>query len=81
MQWQNVKGCLEISRSMQHVFKENHHILWKEAKMLYRQREMNSMYRKYEEAACMSCLKNPISQPSTAILPIWYSSIRKELSK
>jgi len=66
---------------MQHLFKENHPILWKEAKMLYKQREMNSMYGKYKEAACMSCLKNPISQTSTAISPFEYPSISKELSK
>jgi len=47
----------------------------------YINREMNLMYGKYKESTCMSCLKNPISQPSMAILPIWYPSISKELSK
>lgn len=52
-------GKIQSSATLQHAFGENHHIVWKEAKSL--ETEMNSMYRNYNEAACMICLKNSIS--------------------
>jgi hypothetical protein len=56
---QNLEGHLERSKVVQHAFGENHHIVWKEAKSL--ETEINSVYRNYNEAACMICLKNSIS--------------------
>jgi hypothetical protein len=63
---------------MQHSFEENHHIIWKEAKIL--EIEKSSAYRKYKELTYMWCLQNSISQPNTEILPIWYPLINRELS-
>jgi hypothetical protein len=76
---QNVEGHLERSRLAQHSFEKNHCIVWKEAKIL--EVEINSVYRKYKEAAYLSCLQNPTNKPSTEISPIWYTLISKELSK
>ena len=42
---------------------------------------MNSVLRKYKAAAHLACLKNPISQPSIEISPIWYPLISKRLTK
>jgi predicted GIY-YIG superfamily endonuclease len=76
---QNVEeGHLERSRLAQHSFEKNHCIVWKEAKIL--EVEINSVYRKYKEAAYLSCLQNPINKPSTENLPIWYILISGELS-
>jgi hypothetical protein len=61
-------GQLKRSRLVQRSFEENRCIVWKEAKIL--EREMNSVCRKYKEAAYVSCLQNAISRPSTEISPI-----------
>jgi hypothetical protein len=72
------EGNLERSKVVQHAFGENHHIVWKEAKSL--ETKTNSVYRKYNEMADKSCLKNSISQTCNEISPIWYALISKELS-
>jgi hypothetical protein len=64
---------------VEHSFKENHHIVWEEAKIL--EIEKSSVYRKYKEAAYMSCIQNSIRQLSTEILPIWCPLINEEMSK
>jgi predicted GIY-YIG superfamily endonuclease len=79
-QRQNLEeGNLERSKVVQHACGQNHHIVWKEAKSL--ETKINSVYRKYNEAANKSCLKNSIRQSCNEISPIWYPLISKELSK
>jgi hypothetical protein len=70
---------LEKSKLAQHAYEEGHRIRWKEAKIL--QTEPNTTYRKYKEAAHMSLLDHPISQPSLDISPIWTSVITAEVKK
>jgi hypothetical protein len=60
---------LEKSKLAQHAYEEGHRICWKGAKVL--QIESNTTYRKYKEAAHMSLLDHPISQPNLDISPIW----------
>jgi hypothetical protein len=55
-------------RLAQHSFEKNHCVVWKEARVL--EVEINSVYRKYKEAAYLSCLQNPIDKSSTEISPI-----------
>jgi hypothetical protein len=69
-QWRNLEaGHLERSRIAQRDFEEKYFILYKLAKTL--QIEKYCVYGKYKEAAHISCLKDPISQPSIEILPNW----------
>jgi hypothetical protein len=55
-----------------------HRVGWDEARVL--EIESNSRYRKYNESAHMTCLTNPISQPSLVIFPIWIPLISNEVS-
>jgi hypothetical protein len=43
--------------------------------------EANIIWRKYEEEAHMTVAKDPISQPSLEISPIWTTLINEEVSK
>jgi hypothetical protein len=43
--------------------------------------EPNATYRKYEEAAHMCLIANPISQPSLGIFSIWIPVIVAEVRK
>jgi hypothetical protein len=52
----------EISKLSQHASEEGLRVGWDEARIL--EIECNSRYRKYKESAHMTCLTNPISQPS-----------------
>jgi hypothetical protein len=56
------KGLLEKSRLAQHAFEEDLRIGWNNVKIL--KMESSSRYRKYKEAAHMSCSTDPTSQPS-----------------
>jgi hypothetical protein len=64
---------------VQHAYKEDHKICWKEAKVL--QIEPNTTYRKYKESAHMSLIEHPISQSSLDISPIWTPIITAEVKK
>jgi hypothetical protein len=44
------QGLMKESRLAKHVYEEQHHIQWKEAKVV--QIETNNMCKKYKEAAC-----------------------------
>jgi hypothetical protein len=43
--------------------------------------EANIIWRKYKEAAHMAVAKEPISQPSLEMSPIWTTLINEEVSK
>jgi hypothetical protein len=72
-------GHLERSILAQHSFEKNRCIVWMEAKIL--EVEINSVYKKYKEAAYLSCSQKPINKPNNKISPIWYTLISRELSK
>jgi hypothetical protein len=59
---------LERSRESLHAFDEDDLIVCNPDKIL--RVEKTRVYKKYNEVAYMSCLKDPISQLSVAILPI-----------
>jgi hypothetical protein len=40
----------------------------------------NPVYRKYKEAACMTCLQNPVGLPSIEISSIWHLLIGNGMS-
>jgi hypothetical protein len=63
------EGLLEKLKLAQHAYEEGHTVGWDEARIL--EIESNSKYSKYKELAHMTCLNNPISQPSLDISPIW----------
>jgi hypothetical protein len=49
----------------QRLFEEDKRVVWKEVRIL--ETETNTLCRKYMEVAHVSCLQNPIGQPSTEI--------------
>jgi hypothetical protein len=63
----------------QHAYEEGHRVCWKEATVL--QVEANIIWRKYKEAAHMAVAKEPISQPSLEISPIWTTLINEKVRK
>jgi hypothetical protein len=73
------QGLPEKSKIAHHAYEEGHRIFWKEAKVF--KIESNTTYRKYKEAAHMSLLDHPISQPSLDISPIWIPVITAEVRK
>jgi hypothetical protein len=72
-------GLLENSKLAQHVYKEGHWVVWVEARIL--EIKSNRMHRKYKVSAHMARLKNPISQPSLDMPPIWIPLIIDEVTK
>ena len=54
----------------------NRHVLCEEAKIL--ETEKNPVYRKYKEAAYVTCLRNPFNLPSVEISPLWHPLINNE---
>jgi hypothetical protein len=58
---------------------KGHRVVWDEAWIL--EIESNRRHRKYRESAHMACLRNPISQPSIDISPIWIPIIIDEVTK
>jgi hypothetical protein len=73
------EGLLEKSKLAQHAYEEGHRVIWDEVRIL--EIESNSRQRKYKGLAHMACLKNPISQPSLDISPIWIPFIIDEMTK
>jgi hypothetical protein len=71
------QGLLEKSKLAQRTYEEGHRIGWDDARIL--EIESYSRYRKYKEWAHMSCLTNPISQPSFDIYPIWIPLLSNEV--
>jgi hypothetical protein len=72
------QGLLEESKLVQHAYEEVHRVGWDDARIL--EIESNSRYKKYQESAHMTCLTNPISQPSLDIPSIWIPLISSEVS-
>jgi predicted GIY-YIG superfamily endonuclease len=70
------EGLLDKSKLAQHAYIEGHRLGWDEARVL--EIESNSRYRKYKESAHMTCLTNPISQPSLDISPLYIPLISKK---
>jgi hypothetical protein len=62
------EGLLENSKLAQHAYEEGHRAIWDEARIL--EIESNSRFKKYKETALMTCLTNPIGQPSLDISSI-----------
>jgi hypothetical protein len=73
------EGLLEKSKLAQHAYKEGHRANSDEAGTLVI--ENNSRHREYKEQTHMECLKNPASQPSLDISPIWIPLIIDEVTK
>jgi hypothetical protein len=63
------QGLLEKSKVAQHAYKEGHRVGLHNPTIL--EIQSNSRYRKYKESTHMTCLTNPISQPSSDISPLW----------
>jgi hypothetical protein len=72
-----VRLCEDESKLTRYTYDEGHGIGWDEARVF--EIESNSRYRKYKESAHMTCLTNPISQPSVDVAPIWISLISHEV--
>jgi Na+-translocating ferredoxin:NAD+ oxidoreductase RnfC subunit len=70
------QGLLEKSKLAQRAYEEGHRVSCDEARIL--EIESNSRYRKYKESSHVTCLTNPISQPSLDISPIWIPLISSE---
>jgi hypothetical protein len=76
----NLTQCIfKKPKLVQHAYKENHRIFWKEVKVF--QIEPDTTYRKYKEFAHMSLIDHMISQPSLDISPIWAPIITAEVRK
>jgi hypothetical protein len=73
------QGLMEKSKLAKHAYEEGHRIQRKETKAV--QTETNNICRKYNIAAHMACIMNPVSQLSLEISPIWIPLIREEVSK
>jgi hypothetical protein len=73
------QGLMEKSGLAKHAYEEGHCIQWKEAKAV--QIETNNICRKYEAAANMACITNPISQPRLEMSPIWIPPILEEVGR
>jgi hypothetical protein len=72
------EGLLEKSKLVQHAYEEGHRVGRVEAMIL--EIESNGRYRKYKESVHMSCLINPISQPSLDLSLIWIPLISNEVT-
>jgi hypothetical protein len=72
------QGFLGKSKLDQLAYEEGHRVGWDDARIL--EIESNSRHRKYKEWTQMTCLTNPISQPSFEISPHWIPLISNEVS-
>jgi hypothetical protein len=61
------KGLLEKFNIAQHAYEEGPRVVWDKARIL--EIESNYRHRECTESAHMTCLKTPISQPSSISLP------------
>jgi hypothetical protein len=71
------EGLCERSKLAAHAFEEGHRVAWDQAEIL--EVECSSLCTKYKETAHIMCCKNPISQASVDMSPLWLPLIRKEL--
>jgi hypothetical protein len=71
-------SVLEKLKLSKHAYEEGHKVDWDEARIL--DIESHRKYRKYKEAAHMSCSIEPISEPSLDISPIWIPIISSEVN-
>jgi hypothetical protein len=74
-----IDGLLEKSKLALLAYVEDYRVIWDEARIL--EIESNSRFRKYNESSHMTCLTNPISQPSLDVSPIWNPLISDEDTK
>jgi hypothetical protein len=73
----NLEGHLQRSRTVQRAFEKDHGVVYNLATIL--EIEKNYVYRKYKEAAHMSCSKDPITLPTGEILPICFPLFSEKL--
>jgi hypothetical protein len=75
------EGLPENSTLDQHAYVEGHRSIWNEDRILDIERNARTCIGNNKESDCMACLKNPISQPSLDISPIWIPPNIKEVTK